>query len=211
MDLRSPLRTLSPGLDSAVLEVLAGTESALSATQIARLSSRGTRTGQRPVLERLVDHGLVITQPGNLGVLYRLNRAHVLAPAVLGAAAARDAVLRILAEAVGALSPAPVHASVFGSFARREADADSDIDLMLVVPDGTDVHDAGWSQQIRDLEDAVLAASGNRLEVLVLSPERLTALHRSGEAIVRTWSKDAVDVHGVPVRALLPTGDRTPR
>ena len=73
VDLTSPLRTLAPSLESAVLEVLAGTESGLSATAIARLAPRGSRQGQYTVLTRLVDHGLVLADPSSTGALYRLN------------------------------------------------------------------------------------------------------------------------------------------
>src|SRR5664279_3861208 len=124
VDLTSPLRTLAPSLESAILEVLAGTESALSASTIARLSRRGTRQGQWTVLTRLVGHGLVLADPSSTGSLYRLNREHVLAPAVLSAVAARQEVLRRLTAAVANLGPV-ASAAVYGSFARREAEEDS--------------------------------------------------------------------------------------
>ena len=65
MDLSFPLRSLVPSLDSAVLEVLAGTESALSATQIAHLADRGTRQGQALVLDRLVHNAYKLDLQGN--------------------------------------------------------------------------------------------------------------------------------------------------
>ena len=117
VDLSSPLRSISPGLDSAVLKVLARTESGLSASQIARLSSRGTRAGQHPVLNRLVEHGLVSAEVANTGFLYRLNREHVLTSAVLAAVAARQTILTRLTAAVLQMRPEPVHVCVFGSFA----------------------------------------------------------------------------------------------
>lgn len=196
MDLTSPLRSLTPSLESAVLEVLARTESGLNAVQIAKLSRRGTRTGQRPVLDRLVDHGLVLAHPANTGFLYQLNRDHVLASAVLAAVSAREEILARLSAACAALDPLPVHASVFGSFARREADQDSDIDLLLVVGDDVDVHDGGWADQLERLEDLVVSWTGNRLETLVFTVSRLSEVVTAQEPIVRAWATDAVTVLG---------------
>ena len=121
-------------LDSAVLEVLAQTESGLGVSQIARLAGRGTRQGLAPILDRLVEHGVVLADPAVRGYLYRLNRDHVLAESVLGAARARITIVARLTEAVQALTPRPVHVSVFGSFARREAGPGSDIDVLVVLP-----------------------------------------------------------------------------
>ena len=203
MDLSSPLRTIAPSLDSAVLEVLAGTESGLSATRIARLSRRGTRAGQWPVLNRLVEHGLVVAEPANTGFLYRLNRDHVLAPVVLSAVRARTEVFTRLGSAVSQLMPAPVHASVFGSFARREADEHSDIDLLVVVLDDVDLRDETWLDQMHQLSAEVLTWTGNRLEPLVYSRSRLLEIVQSGEPIVTSWRQDGVTIHGQALGELM--------
>ncbi|SDB83294.1 Nucleotidyltransferase domain-containing protein [Sanguibacter gelidistatuariae] len=207
MDLTSPLRSLVPSLDSAVLEVLAGTASGLSATQIARLSRRGTRAGQHAVLNRLVEHGLVIADPANNGFLYRLNRDHLLAPAILTAVRAGEELLSRLTLACQSLSPVPIHVSVFGSHARGQATATSDIDLMLVVDDGLDVHDARWTDQVDDLEDHVLRWTGNRLETMVLSSTRLREIVQAGEPLVETWTADARTLIGPRPQGLVAPAD----
>ncbi|MCU1500157.1 MAG: hypothetical protein JWM47_4110, partial [Acidimicrobiales bacterium] len=138
MDLTSPLRSLIPSMDSAVLEVLARTESALGSARIARLARRGSRPGHEHALRRLVEHGLVEAEPTNKGHMYRLNRDHLLAPVVLATMNLRSELLDRLRAAVAGLRPKPLHASVFGSFARGEATAESDIDLFLLMPDAYD-------------------------------------------------------------------------
>ena len=202
MDLSSPLQSLVPTLDSAVLEVLAGTESGLSATQIARLAVRGSRQGQALVLDRLVEHGLVIADPANRGYLYRLNRDHVLADAVLIACRARRTVLDRLTEAVKALDPEPVHVSMFGSFARREAGPDSDIDL-LVVLSAPPASDTGWSDQLQSLADRVLSWTGNRLECLTFTVDELHAAAARGEPIVESLRDNAVTLSGAQIDTVL--------
>lgn len=203
VDLTSPLRSLTPSLDSAVLEVLAGTESGLSASQIARLSTRGTRAGQGVVLDRLVQHGVVLADRANTGYLFRLNRAHVLAPAVLAAVGARREVLDRVSLAAAALNPVPVSVALYGSFVRRQAGPDSDLDLLLVLDDAVDRHAHGWQSQLEDLERQVLAWTGNRLEVLQLSHRQLADAVAAGEPLARSLREEAITLHGPDIAALL--------
>lgn len=203
MDPSSPLRSIAPGLDSAVLEVLTRTESGLSASQIARLSTRGTRAGQLPVLNRLVEHGLVSADPANTGFLYRLNREHVLAPAVLAAAAARRQIVERLTAAVLQLLPLPVHASLFGSFARGEAGAHSDLDLLLVTDDDFDTHGPAWTGQVQELGGQVLAWTGNRLETLTFTRSRLSEIVAQEEPLVASWLADSLPVQGPSIQTLV--------
>ena len=205
MDLAHPLTSLVPSLDSAVLEVLAGTEQGLSASRIARLAPRGTRAGQAPVLDRLVEHGVVLADPAGQGYLYRLNREHMLAPVILVAARARVAIFERLAGAIAALDPEPVHASVFGSFARGEAGSDSDIDILVVTARRGEL--PAWDEQVRALEGRVLTWTGNRCHALAFDLARVRALARDREPIAVNWLNDAVLVFGQPLRSLLSEAD----
>lgn len=209
MDLSLPLRSIAPSLESSVLAVLSGTESALSASAIARLARRGTRAGQWPVLTRLVHHGLVLAESANTGSLYRLNREHVLAPAVLAVAASRREIQRRLTTAVEQLRPAVVSAAVYGSFVRDEADEDSDVDLLLVVPDILDVDDVRWQEAINSMEDRFLLWTGNRLEVLTMSIAALHRAVRAEEPIVASWRDEAFTICGRELGDVL--GEVAPR
>lgn len=200
MDISSPLRSLVPSLDSAVLAVLAETESGLGVTQISRLSGRGSRPGHQLVLDRLVEHGLVLADPTNKGFTYRLNRKHLLAPAIMVAVNARRELLRRLGTAVGDMNPKPIHASVFGSFARREGTEHSDIDLFLVMPDDSE---SGWDEALRTLEDLVLGWTGNRLETLIFSPRHLSTVVAAGEPVIDSLRDEALTLHGPEVEDLL--------
>lgn len=208
MDLASPLRSLIPSLDSAVLEVLAGTESALSASQIARLSPRGTRAGLAAVLDRLVQHGLVLAQKANTGYLFRLNRAHVLSPAVLSAVGVRQDILNRLRTAAAALDPEPMSVALYGSFVRREAGPDSDLDLLLVLDDSFDRHADAWQAQLDTLEQQVLNWTGNRLEVLQLSIRQVADAIRVREPLMQSLRDEAVTLQGRDVADLMGAGDR---
>lgn len=203
MDLTSPLRSLIPSLDSAVLEVLARTESGLSASRVSRLATRGSRQGLSLALDRLVEHGLVIAEPANQGFLYRLNRDHVLTGALLLALDARHMVLEQLKGAVEQLEPRPLHVSVFGSFARADGTASSDIDLFVVCEAGQDLHDEVWQQQLHEMEDRVLRWTGNRMEPLVLTPETLATAIRAREPIVNSVLEESICLLGAQFSELV--------
>lgn len=200
MDLTSPLRSLIPSLDSAVLEVLTGTESSLSIAQVATLANRGSRAGLALAIDRLVEHGLVTATPANRGSMYRLNRQHVLADAVISASQARATVLSRLAEKVGRMQPKPVHVSAFGSFARREAGPKSDIDLLFVLAEPMD--DA-WHAQVAELAELAHAWTGNRMEYLAFSTQEFTGVVERGERIVDSWLADGVTVHGPTIQTMV--------
>lgn len=194
-----PLRSIAPGLDSGVLTVLAGTESALSASAIARLAGYGTRNGQRPVLNRLVRDGLVLAEPGNQGNLYRFNRRHLLASAVLAATQARSELVSRLRAALSRLEPELAHASIFGSFARGDADADSDIDLLLIASSGVPEI---WSDRLLDLADDVRAWTGNLLQPLSMSTADVNRM-RGDEPIVDDWLREGITLVGPDLSELL--------
>lgn len=183
-----------------MLEVLAGTESSLSIAQVATLASRGSRAGLTLALDRLVEHGLVIATPANRGSMYRLNRQHVLAEAVISAFQARSTLLARLSDHVANMRPKPLHVSVFGSFARREAGPESDIDLLFVLPEATD--DA-WHMQLAELAEIVQAWTGNRMEYLAFGEREFGGVVERGEPIVQSWIADGVTVYGMTIQAIV--------
>lgn len=201
VDLQHPLRSLVPSLDWAVLEVLAAAESSFGVSQIGRLSSSGSRMGHSAVLLRLVEHGLVLAEPANRGLLYRFNRNHMLAPAVLLAVGLRGQLLERLRDRVAQLAPVPVHASTFGSFARGEAGVHSDIDVLLIA--NSDADEIEWEPQIDTLEAQVMSWTGNRCRCLVFTVERARRLAASGELIVAKWIADGVLLAGERIASVV--------
>lgn len=202
MNLSSPLSSLIPSLDAVALEVLAGTESALGASRIHHLGRRGSRQGIVNSLDRLVEHGLVTSEPTNHGAMYRLNREHVLAPAVLLGVEARHEFIRRLAAACEQLVPVPVSVSLFGSVARNDSRPDSDIDLLVVLEEYPDDVE-GWIDQLLVLTGQVAAWTGNHLEAITHSTGHLADLIRAGEPVLDSWREDATTIFGTDVRTVL--------
>jgi hypothetical protein len=139
MDVSRPHTAVIGGaLEGEVLSVLAGTTRPLTGRQIARLASHGSDRGLRLALNRLAAQGLVDTVEAPPAVLYSLNRDHIAAPIALELAGLRAELFRRLRRAIGEWQVPPMHASMFGSAARGEGDASSDIDLLVVRPASVD-------------------------------------------------------------------------
>ncbi len=134
--------------------------------------------------------------------MYRLNRQHLLVPALMSAMNVRRELLDRMTTAVGRLEPTPLHVSLFGSLARREGTEHSDIDLLIVTSEDVD-ESARWHDQMRGLEDQVLAWTGNRLETLVFSANHLGFLADAGESVVEAFRNEALTIYGPEFHTLL--------
>jgi len=130
MDLAMPLAVVTPTLDAAVLHALADTTARASGAQVHRMAGTGSPDGVRRVLTRLVAQGIVLAEEHPNATLYLLNRDHVAADAIVALTRLRSTIIDRITDAVSHWSPEPVHASLFGSFARGEATTNSDIDIL---------------------------------------------------------------------------------
>lgn len=190
MDVRNPLRSLAPVVDADVLLALQGTHEPLTGSRVAKVAGR-SETQVRDVLWRLVDQGLVHAQQVGRSKIYALNRQHVLAPvidAAVGSAAAVEA------RIVGVVESWPVPAAaaaVFGSFARRDGDERSDVDLLLVRPNDIDEQDEPWSDQRYELAVSVEGWCGNHAQIVEVSVAELEAAIEAGEPLVASLRRDA--------------------
>jgi predicted nucleotidyltransferase len=196
MDVSRPYSALSPTLDGAVLNALAGTTRPLTGREVSRLVGRKSHAGARDVLNRLVVHGLVSRQEAGRALLYTLNRDHLAAPAVLLLAGLREELLSRLRETIANWDIAPVHASLFGSAARSDGDTSSDIDLLLIRGPDVAAEDARWRQQLDDLAASVLSWTGNRLSIAEVSGGDVRRVREADGSILREMDEDAVLLAG---------------
>jgi predicted nucleotidyltransferase len=115
-----------------ILSTLYGTpDEAFFVRQIARRVDVSVGTVQRE-LTTLADAGLLLrAQTGNQ-VFYRANRDHPAYAELHDLLAKTTGVFHQLAEALTPLAKGIQFAFVYGSFARGEENAESDIDLMVV-------------------------------------------------------------------------------
>lgn len=204
MDLTEPAAALVPGLTMALLRALASRAGGATPEQLRRVAGRGTPAGVRRALERLAEHGLVNSaRVGAASAMYEINRKHVLYPVVEALMEVDHALTPRVSDTLATWDLAPVSAALFGSAARRDGDADSDIDLLVVRPANVAEDEPLWVDQLHQLRGQVLSWTGNHLQILERTADALGALARDGEPIFEELQRDAVSVCGTDLHVLL--------
>lgn len=176
--------------------MLAGTTRPLTGREVARLAHKASHSGVLEALSRLTEHGLVERQEAGRALLYTLNRDHLAMPAVEALTNLRGELLQRLEGRIAGWSPAPVHASIFGSVARGDGDATSDVDLFIIRPAGTADDAETWRAQIDRLVAEVRRWTGNRLSVVEVAEHELPRLRQDAPPILRELRADAVTLVG---------------
>ena len=201
MDFVRPIEAIVPGVQGRVLSVLAETTTDLNMRTIARLADVSLAQASR-VLARLVELGVVERRDVPPSSLFQLVRQHVAVGPLLALARARDALIGEMGRLAAGLPLVPVSVIVFGSFARGEADVDSDVDAVLVRPAGVGESDESWSESVEQWRASVRQASGNRVEVLEAGSDEVVALLNSRRQVWRDIWRDGLVVHGLSLAEL---------
>lgn len=186
MDVSMPITTVVPSLDGPVLAALAATASPLGLAAVHARTGRGSKSGVRSVLLRMVDEGLVLEVPGG----YLLNRDHIAALAVELLASLHGELASRIRGAVEEWPTRPALVGMFGSAARRDGDSSSDIDV-LVVSDDPDLDD-----RVDELAEQIRRWTGNRTQVIGRTPKEIARLRRAKEPILSEWTRDLVVIAG---------------
>ena len=202
MDISRPFAAVSPGVEADVLVSLAGSTAKRTGRELARLSGRSA-TGVQHALDRLVEEGLVHREEAGPSFLYLLNRDHLLAPAVEVMSGARWELVRRLRELVGAWSLRSFHVSLFGSAARGDGNAASDIDVLVVRPKAIDADDQDWRQQLDDLAERVWAWTGNHAGIVELPETDVPQLLEDRPPVMEEIAEHGIDLAGAPIRELM--------
>lgn len=202
MDLSVPLTVVTPTLDAVVLQALTATTSWSSGAQVHRTAGTGSADGVRKVLIRLVRQGIVQARDQPPATLYRLNRSHVAADAIVALTRLRHVIIdRLVAELTTWDLPL-LHASLFGSFARGEADSDSDIDLLLIPPSDEAAGPAMEEATSRLVKD-VFTWTGNRAHVVTPTLEVIASMVAADDPLVRSWRVEQVHLVGIRMSEVL--------
>ncbi len=96
---------------------------------------------------------------------------------------------------------------VFGSFARGEAVADSDIDAVLGRPHTADEDDSAWADSVEQWREAVRRASGNAVEVLEVAESDIAAKLRSRHELWKDIHSEGIAVTGPSLASLTEAAD----
>jgi predicted nucleotidyltransferase len=201
VDYVHPISAVIPGAQGRILDVLVQTTAELSVRTIARLAGISAAQASR-VLPDLVHLGIVERREVPPSSQFRLVRSNVAAQALIALSRARESVLNQIGEAAAALPTPPASVIVFGSFARDEATADSDLDIVVVRPDELDEEDATWTVSIGDWRDHVRATAGNAVEILEVSRIEVAAKLGTRSTLWRELARDGAVVHGLSLDEL---------
>ena len=191
-----PLAVVTPTLDAAVLHALAATTAWTSGARVHRMAGTGSPDGVRRVLARLVAQGIVLADEHPHATLYLLNREHVAADAIVALTRVRTTIIDRITDALSRWSPEPVHASLFGSFARGEATTTSDIDVLVVIGPATAADQDRRAAQTDQLATDVLRWTGNRGHIVDPTPETLAAMIAGDDPLVASWRADHINLMG---------------
>lgn len=201
MDFCHPVETVIPGVQGRILAVLAEMTAEINLRTIARLAGVSPAQATR-VLPDLVRVGLVERREAPPSALFRMVDDHIAARAVRSLSRARDEVMDRLQELAQRMEPAPTSAVVFGSFARGEADATSDLDILLVRPAGLDADDEAWTAAVEEWRVAARRLTGNIVAVVEVDESELAGRFRRPTTLWAEILRDGVSIYGSPMSEL---------
>lgn len=202
MDYRRPVEALIPGVQGRVLGVMARASTDLTMRGVADLAGVSPQQAS-VVIGKLVELGVVERRDVPPASLVRLVADNLAAQAVLSIASLRRDVLDRLSELASAIGPAPASLVVFGSFARGEADSESDIDVLAVRPLGLRDDDDEWTDALWAWASAARKAAGNPVNVIEAAAEEIPGLlRRRGPSVWTDIVRDGVVLVGSPLEEL---------
>lgn len=201
VDFQRPVEAVIPGVQGRILAVLAETTAELNLRTIARLSGVSPAQASR-VLPELVALGLVARREAPPSALFALIDEHVAGRLVRSLSRSRESVLEQLGALAGQMDPTPVSVIVFGSLARGEADALSDVDIVLVRPSDVDEDDDPWASSADGWRTAAQRLTGNAVQVIEIDEGELARRLRRPAELWANVLRDGVIVHGVPLETL---------
>lgn len=194
MDVGSPISSVIPTLDGPILRVLAGTTRPLTGREVHQLAEVGSESGVRLALNRLVTHGLVVSTQAGKATLYQANRDHIAWPGIDSLAKIRQHLTGKISATIGRWDIPPVTAALFGSAARGDGNADSDIDLLLISPPESE--DPRWDHQVDELREQVTRWTGNNCQVYEITEVEYDQQVATDEPIAKEWRRDAILLFG---------------
>lgn len=184
MEFGEPFGGLIPGARGAVLATLLRTGSPLTGRGVHALIGAHSLGAVQQALRDLERIGVITTETIGRAGVHRINESHATVPALRSLVSP----IELLARVVRDSAPGADSVIVFGSVARGESDADSDIDLAVIAPDS-------WTGRV-DLQQQVSERLGNPCDVLHLTPEHFSLPPEAREPVVAEILRDGFALVG---------------
>lgn len=185
MDLSDPFGGVIPGARGAVLAALLRTGQELTGRQVHGVVGAYSLGSVQDALKAWERLGILESRTVGRAYVYRVEESHVAVGPLRALLDPLSALTGIVSRVVGDSAESVI---LFGSVARGEANADSDIDLAVIA------HEP-WDGRA-DLREAIRVATGNDSDILVFTPASFSDALDRGEPVVADVAKDGVALVG---------------
>lgn len=178
-----------PGARGAALAVLLRTGAALTGRRVhASVADRHSLGAVQQALRDLERLGLITTETVGRAGVHRINEGHAAIAPLRSLASPLEMLTRVVEETVRDVEAV----IVFGSVARGDAHADSDVDLAVIAP-------ATWDGRV-ELQQQVQERLGNGCDVLHLTADHFKLAPEDREPVVSEILRDGIALVGTMPR-----------
>ena len=194
--------------EAPILRALARTTSSMSGNQLIKVAGLKYNGGHVLTLRKLVKLGILLEDSRLAANYYTINREHILWPAIEiilhSGDNINDRIKEILQQAP--ILQTAVSVALFGSVARRESNADSDIDLIIIIPGTQKLTDEEYDQ-VEQATGRIRQLTGNIVNPITINEEELTLLITQGGSLVNSLRTDAITLLGEELKGKLSPSD----
>ena len=195
MDFTRPIEAVVPDAQGRILAVLCRTSAELNLRTLADLSGVSLAHAAR-VVPRLVELGMVDRREVPPSVLVRIVPEHLAVRPLLALAGLRESLLEELRGSAKRIRPVPANITLFGSVARGDGDAASDLDLVIVRAAGVAEDDSKWEGTVAAYVERIARVSGNPVNRIDASIDEVPGLVRSRAELWRAVRREGVVLAG---------------
>jgi predicted nucleotidyltransferase len=188
MNFGEPFGGLMPGARGAVLAALLRTGAPLTGRRIHALVDGHSLGAVQQALRSLEQIGLITTETIGRAGVHRVNESHDAIAPLRSLASPIEMLTRVVRDTASAVETV----IVFGSVARGEARADSDIDLVVIAPET-------WEGRAH-LQQQVHERLGNDCDVLHLTRQDFARAPEDREPVVAEILRDGLALVGTMPR-----------
>jgi len=191
MNFGEPFGGLMPGARGAVLAVLLRTGAPLTGRRVHALADGHSLGAVQQALRDLEQIGVITSETIGRAGVHRINEANEAIAPLRALASPIEMLTRVVRDAVQGVDAV----IVFGSVARGDAHATSDVDLAVIAPEA-------WDGRA-DLQQEVQERLGNACDVLHLTGDQFARATEDREPVISEILRD-----GVPLVGTLPHPSR---
>lgn len=189
MDFGEPFGGVIPGARGAALAVLLRTGAPLTGRRVhALVADRHSLGAVQQALRDLDRLGLITTEAVGRAGAHRVNEGHAAIAPLRALASPIEMLTRVVEETARDVEAV----IVFGSVARGDAHADSDVDLVVIAPEA-------WEGRA-ELQQQVHERLGNDCDVLHLTGDHFKLAPEDREPVVSEILRDGIALVGTMPR-----------